>query len=104
MACGTPVIGSAVGGIQYSVLDGVTGYLVPPRDPVALAERLTHVYNNPALARAMGRAGMRRVRAQFTWDRVASDLADVYEAVRKPAVGPRTHRRLSLVRQAGVQA
>jgi D-inositol-3-phosphate glycosyltransferase len=104
MACGTPVVGSAVGGIQYSVLDGVTGYLVPPHDPVALAERLTHLHNNPALARALGRAGVRRVRALFTWDRVARELAEVYEAVRKPALAPRTHRRPSLVQQAGVRA
>lgn len=104
MACGAPVVGSAVGGIKYSVLDGVTGYLVPPHDPVVLAERLTHLYNNPALGRALGRAGVRRVRSLFTWDRVAAELAEVYEAVREPALAPRTHRRLSLIQQAGVRA
>ena len=104
MACGTPVVGSRVGGIQYSVVDGVTGYLVPPHDPQALAERLAHLHDNPALGRAFGRAGVRRVRALFTWDRVASELGQVYEALRLPAPVPRTHRRLSLVQQAGVRA
>jgi glycosyltransferase involved in cell wall biosynthesis len=79
MASGTPVIGSAVGGIQYSVVDGVTGFLVPPRDPAALAGRLRQLHANPWLAQGMGRAGVRRVRALFTWERVASDLAEVYD-------------------------
>jgi D-inositol-3-phosphate glycosyltransferase len=78
MACGTPVIGSDVGGIRYSVVDGVTGFLVPPREPIALAQRLTQLRANPALAAAMGRAGACRVRSHFTWSRVASDLLQVY--------------------------
>ena len=78
MACGTPVVGSAVGGIKHSVADGVTGFLVPPRDPVALAGRLQALHDNPDLARAMGRAGIARARSLFTWDRVARELADVY--------------------------
>ena len=81
MACGTPVVGSAVGGIQYSVVDGVTGYLVPPKDPAALAEKLAWLQANPALRLALGRAGMARVRSHFTWDRVAGELATVYQEV-----------------------
>ncbi len=80
MACGTPVIGSAVGGIQYSVVDGVTGCLVPPHDAAAVADRLAMLHAQPALGRAMGRAGMRRVRSLFTWQRVADELEDVYRA------------------------
>jgi D-inositol-3-phosphate glycosyltransferase len=63
MACGTPVIGSAVGGIKLTVLHGVTGYLVPANDPTALAARLLQLQSQPALAEAMGRAGVRRVRS-----------------------------------------
>lgn len=99
MACGKPVIGSAVGGIQYSVVDGVTGFLVPPHDPAALAARLAQLQENPSLAQALGRAGIRRVRSMFTWQRVARELADVFEDVRTPARAPRTARRLSLVQQ-----
>ena len=82
MACGTPVIGGAVGGIKHSVLDGITGFLVPPRDPETLAERLRQLHDHPWLGQAMGRSGVRRVRALFTWERVADELADVYESIR----------------------
>jgi D-inositol-3-phosphate glycosyltransferase len=84
MACGTPVVGSEVGGIQYSVSNGVTGLLVPPNDPAALAAKLTELYENPALARAMGRAGIKRARQMFTWEQVTQQLVDVYESVRQP--------------------
>jgi hypothetical protein len=81
MACGTPVVGSDVGGIKYSVEEGVTGFLVPPRDPQALADRLAELHANPAMARAFGRAGIRRTRSMFTWERVADELAKAYEGV-----------------------
>jgi hypothetical protein len=81
MACGVPVIGSAVGGIKYTVVNGRTGFLVPPRDPEALAEKLAHLQRNPDLARAMGREGQRRARQLFTWRRVASQLLDFYHSV-----------------------
>jgi D-inositol-3-phosphate glycosyltransferase len=84
MACGTPVVGSAVGGIKHSVLDGVTGFLVPPQDPAALAERLAQLQAHPLLREALGRAGVRRMRSLFTWDRIAGELATVYQAVRQP--------------------
>jgi glycosyltransferase involved in cell wall biosynthesis len=84
MACARPVVGSRVGGIQYSVLDGVTGYLVPPHDPQALADKLAALRANPALAQAFGRAGMRRVRSMFTWDRIAAAMLEVYRSVLEP--------------------
>ena len=90
MACGTPVIGSDVGGIRYSVTEGVTGHLVPPRQPRVLAQRLAHLRANPALAAAMGRAGVLRARSRFTWDRVATDLLDVYRNAARRHVVPRT--------------
>jgi hypothetical protein len=81
MACGTPVIGSAVGGIQYSVVDGVTGFLVPPHDPRALADHLHYLQANPAMARALGLAGLRRARSMFTWDEVTRQLVGAYRAL-----------------------
>ncbi|MFL9912942.1 glycosyltransferase family 4 protein [Paraburkholderia sp. RL17-337-BIB-A] len=78
MACGTPVIGADVGGIRYSVADGVTGFLVPPRDPVALAARLDQLRREPALARRMGEAGLARAQAEFTWQGVGAGLAQIY--------------------------
>ncbi|KQW43805.1 glycosyl transferase family 1 [Pelomonas sp. Root662] len=81
MACGTPVIGSAVGGIQHTVVDGLTGYLVPPNDPEVLAQRLEDLRWLPDLGRLMGRGGRARVGREFTWDGVAAKLARVYAQV-----------------------
>jgi D-inositol-3-phosphate glycosyltransferase len=81
MAAARPVIGSAVGGIKHSVVDGKTGYLVPPRDPAALAVRLRQLMADPAQAASMGRAGAHRVRRHFTWSSVAEALEAAYAAV-----------------------
>ena len=78
MACGTPVVGSAVGGIKHSVVDGMTGYLVPANDPDALAGRLAYLYRNPVLLGKFGHNSVRRVNAHFTWERVAKSIAAVY--------------------------
>lgn len=84
MACGTPVIGSAVGGIKHTVVNGVTGYLVPPNEPQALAERLAWLYRHPRLAQRLGWAGMRRAYQRYTWRHVAAQLLGVYqEAIRE---------------------
>jgi len=86
MACARPVVGSAVGGVRYTVVDGSTGLLVPPKDERALARALARLRAEPARARAMGEAGLQRVRAEFTWARVAASLAGVFEdAVRARA-------------------
>jgi glycosyltransferase involved in cell wall biosynthesis len=79
MACATPVIGAAVGGIKSTVVDGHTGYLVPPKDPAAVAEKLAILHNDYALARRMGAEGMRRAHERYTWRSVAEQVAAVYE-------------------------
>ena len=81
MACGTPVIGSAVGGIKSTVVDGRTGYLIPPRDPVQLAARLNRLYSDPALARRLGKSGWRRAHRYYTWRGVAQRILAVYQDV-----------------------
>jgi D-inositol-3-phosphate glycosyltransferase len=81
MACGTPVVGSNVGGIKFSVRDGETGYLVPPRDPDALAERIGHLYRHPKLLSVFARQAVRRVNDLFTWSRVAATVGELYETV-----------------------
>lgn len=81
MACATPVIGSAVGGIRSTVLDHKSGFLVPPHDPEALAARLAQLQRDPALAQRMGWTGLRRVHRHFTWRRVAMQVASVYRSV-----------------------
>jgi glycosyltransferase involved in cell wall biosynthesis len=79
MACGTPVIGSAVGGIGFTVRDGVTGFLVPPRAPDAIAEALTDALSDRRRLRRMGRAAVRHVHPTFTWRRITEQLVDVYD-------------------------
>jgi D-inositol-3-phosphate glycosyltransferase len=81
MACGVPVVGSRVGGIKFSVRDGETGYLVPPDDPTALAERIAHLYHHPKLLAVLGQQAHRRVQDLFTWERVANGISAVYEEV-----------------------
>lgn len=78
MACGTPVIGSEVGGIKYTVKDGETGFLVPPRKPLQLARRVIFLLNNRLLLQHMRFASIRRVNSLFTWKRVASDMHQAY--------------------------
>ena len=57
MACALPVVGAAAGAVAATVRDGVTGYLVPPRDPDTLCRCLARLQRQPLLARAMGMAG-----------------------------------------------
>jgi glycosyltransferase involved in cell wall biosynthesis len=93
MACACPVVGAAVGGIQHSVVDGVTGYLVPPRDPRQLADRLARLRRDADLRSAFGQRGLRRVRRYFTWRLVATELARVYRQIAMPAAQPALERR-----------
>jgi len=90
MACARPVVGSRTGGIRYTVEDGRTGFLVPPRDPAALAARLAVLARDPALARRMGEAGARRAQRLFTWESVGRELDLLFARLsRAPAVGAR---------------
>ena len=75
MACGTPVVGADVGGIKYTVADGVTGYLVPPNDPDALSASLAKLYRDPDLRKEFGRNAIDRVHEQFTWGKVTAAIA-----------------------------
>ncbi|HEU4973751.1 MAG TPA: glycosyltransferase [Baekduia sp.] len=79
MACGVPVVASAVGGMIDTVVDGVTGRHVPPRDPDRLAAVLRDVLADPERRRDQGRAGVRRTRQLYDWERVALSTMDVYE-------------------------
>jgi alpha-maltose-1-phosphate synthase len=78
MACEAPVVASGVGGILEVVEDGVSGALVPPAAPGALAVALGRVLGDAALARRMGAAGRRRVEAAFSWASVAERTERVY--------------------------
>jgi glycosyltransferase involved in cell wall biosynthesis len=81
MACGVPVVATAVGGIRDTVVDGGTGRLVPPKDPDALGDALATLICDGRRGRALGKAGRERARARYTWDRVAADTERIYEKV-----------------------
>ena len=76
MACGVPVVASAVGGLAESVEDGVTGLLVPPRRPRAIAEAVRELLDRPDLAASMSVAAERRA-TSYAWDRIARRTAQV---------------------------
>jgi starch synthase len=95
MACETPVVATATGGIPEVVEDGVTGLLVPfepvegpsrePRDPdrfaAGIAERVNALLADPERAREMGRAGRRRAVEQFGWAAVAERVVALYHSL-----------------------
>jgi len=95
MACGVPVVGTAVGGLLDTVVDGVTGTLVPAQDPAALRDALRTLLARPDQRGAFGEAGRRRVLEHYTWSQVARATAAVYREVataRPLALGERSRQ------------
>jgi glycosyltransferase involved in cell wall biosynthesis len=78
MAAGLPVVGTDVAGIQTLVVDGVTGFLVPARNPVALADRIEALVKDPVGRRRMGEAGRRRIASEFSLDRMVRGYEALY--------------------------
>jgi glycosyltransferase involved in cell wall biosynthesis len=80
MACGIPAICTDVASMPEVVEHGVTGFVVPPNDPVALGERLGWLHEHPDAARSMGAAGRRRVLEHFTWPAVVGRCLAIYQS------------------------
>jgi D-inositol-3-phosphate glycosyltransferase len=81
MACGVPVVATAVGGQIDSVVHGLTGLHVAPRDPRGLAGALTELIADPAWRAQLGAAGRRRAHRRYGWDRIAASTLGVYEQI-----------------------
>ncbi len=81
MAAGKPVVATRVGGLAESIVDGETGFLVPSRDGVALADAIERLVADPSLARAMGRKGAARVLSHFTIEQMATQNEAYYYAL-----------------------
>jgi starch synthase len=92
-ACGRACIASRVGGLAEVVEDGITGLLVPPEDPQALAEAACTLLADPARLAAMGRAAHERVRRLFRFERFAQDYEALYH--RLASAAPRAGHRLT---------
>jgi glycosyltransferase involved in cell wall biosynthesis len=78
MAAGNPVVATAVGGNVDAVIDGRTGYLVPPADPTRLAEALDRLVANPAMRASFGREGQREAQRSYGATSVLRSLEDMY--------------------------
>jgi glycosyltransferase involved in cell wall biosynthesis len=78
LACGVPVVGTRVGGIPEIVLDGITGILVPPRSPEALAAAILDLVGNAERRHAMGEEARRLVVREYTWEIIAKRTLEFY--------------------------
>jgi len=81
MACSRPIVATTAGGIPEVVEDGVNGLLVPPRDARALADAIIRALRDPSLRQRFGTAGLARVKARFTVERMVEQTAAVYARV-----------------------
>lgn len=77
MACGTPVVASRAGGMQFTVLNDETGYLVTPGNAVPLSIALERVLSNPDLRQRLGQAAAIVARA-YSWDQVSQSILNLY--------------------------
>lgn len=81
MAAGKPVIASEIPGNDEAVVHGITGLLVPPRDPVALADAIRSVVADPALAARLGTAGRERAEQEFSVDTMVRRTTAIYDEI-----------------------
>lgn len=81
MVAGLPVVATRVGGVPELVEDGITGFLVPPKDPKALAEAIQKLLDDPDLRCRMGQAGRKKALKEFTLERMLVETQRVYEEI-----------------------
>ena len=79
MAASLPVVATDTGGVRDLVIDGLTGFIVPPRDPTALADRMGRLCSDLELRRKMGEAGERRIIELFTAEQMARKFENLYQ-------------------------
>jgi D-inositol-3-phosphate glycosyltransferase len=79
MACGVPVVASAVGGMLDTVVHEVTGRLVKPKSPAEVAAAVNQLLRDDFLRQSLGAAGRDRARSRYSWDRVAADTLRIYD-------------------------
>lgn len=86
-AFGKPVIGGKSGGVSEAVIDGVTGLLVDPGDVEAIAVACVRLLGDPELAGRLGNQGRDRIRREFNWDAICSDLSEILGEAALPRGG-----------------
>lgn len=80
-ACGTPVIGTNVGGIPYAIENGKTGLIVPPKDVNQLAKSIIYLFSNDEISKKMSNEGIKRTNDFFTWDKSGDDFIESLKTV-----------------------
>jgi glycosyltransferase involved in cell wall biosynthesis len=94
MACGVPVVASALGSHQDTIVDGTTGMLLPPGRPALAAQRIRALLASPMLLEGFGIASVDRAQSRYSWDRIGQETVAIYERSRssgpadEPADGP----------------
>ncbi len=78
MACGTPVIASDVGGLKYTVVPQETGLLAPPKNEAVFADAIDRLLGDSLWRQQLGHKARQRVETYFSWDRIASQLSQLY--------------------------
>jgi len=81
MAAGRPVVATAVGGTPEAVVEGVTGLLVPPKDPEAMAAAIQRLIDSPAERVSLGIAGRARAAEEYGWQRVMTQWSEFYSSL-----------------------
>ncbi len=100
MACGTPVIGSNVGGIKHTVVEGKTGFLIPPRDHTLVGAKLARLFQDGELSERMAGNCVARVIEHFTWGKVSAGIATLYKRVMPGRMHfPRSHMAANVLQR-----
>ena len=85
MSSGTPVIASQVGGLQFLVRDQETGFHIPAREPISLADCIIQLLSNPSKTASMG-VSASRVAKSYAWSEIARRLMKVFDEIAGPAL------------------
>ncbi len=81
MACGTPVVASAVGGLSFTVVQEETGLLVPPQNTTAFAQAIDRILSNELWSRKLRQQAALNVNKRFSWSGVAIQLSELYRHI-----------------------
>jgi len=92
-ACGLPVVATNLGGLSDTVDDGVNGFLVPPKNPKAIAEKVITLLLNPELRRKFGENGRKKINEGYRWDIIAKQMLNLYHQVEYHPPTPPPKRR-----------
>ncbi len=95
MVMAKPVVATACSGSSELVLDGETGFLVPPGDPAALADRITYLLDHPDEARRMGQAGKKHIEEHFSLKTMVDKTVEIYEQAIQSSKSGRVRKRVS---------